>query len=245
MPEVADTFQSVMDKMTYGTDFKLVNLWNEEISNITQKDSNTSIDEPEKGWNIHLVSYHMLTCRVKPSSNCLLSYCSWSFGFLVVSHKYKMKNWVGWEIMMNTRIGFKFQATARPWFHPLVDWCYQVTLLFQVCLKIQWMILWWTSMVQRHCILLWRVWRMPSRQKTKMCNRMGRTIWYKFHRPWQSGDGQNWKLPTWNHWFGSQCRMHSMLIWSGQRKTKNKWRCLWRNSLHKILLEHDRFTEGA
>jgi len=47
MPGVAETFKSVIDEMTHGTDFKLINLLHPENANLPQKDLNTSIDEPE------------------------------------------------------------------------------------------------------------------------------------------------------------------------------------------------------
>jgi hypothetical protein len=87
MPGVAETFKSVIDEMTFGTDFKLVNLLLAENANLTQEDLNTSIDEQENRWNIHLVSYDTLTSRAKPSSNGQLSYCSWSFGIFDESHR--------------------------------------------------------------------------------------------------------------------------------------------------------------
>jgi hypothetical protein len=129
MPGVVETFKTVIDEMTHGTDFKLLNLLHAENANLTHKDLNTSIDEPENRWNIHLVSYDSLTSRAKPSSNGRLSHCSWSFGIVDESHRYKTENSVGWPIATNARIGFKLQVTARPGFHSLCDWCYQAMWL--------------------------------------------------------------------------------------------------------------------
>jgi hypothetical protein len=47
MPGVAETFKTVIDEMTHGTDFKLVNLLHPEDANFTRNDLNTSIDEQE------------------------------------------------------------------------------------------------------------------------------------------------------------------------------------------------------
>jgi hypothetical protein len=69
MPAVAETFKTVIDEMTHGTDFKLVNLLHPENAHLTHGDLNTSIDEPEIRWNIHLVSYETLTSRAKPSTS--------------------------------------------------------------------------------------------------------------------------------------------------------------------------------
>jgi len=57
----------------------------------------------------------------------------------------------------------------------VIRWCG----CFQVRLKIQKMILWWKSMVQRHCILQWKVWYSVSGLKMKKLNRMRRTGWYR------------------------------------------------------------------
>jgi len=61
LPGVAETFKSVIDQMTYGTDFKLVKLLYAEYCNLTYKYLNSSIDELENRWNIDLVSYDTLT----------------------------------------------------------------------------------------------------------------------------------------------------------------------------------------
>jgi SNF2 family DNA or RNA helicase len=95
MPRVAETFKTVIDKMTPGTDFKLVNLLHPKNAYHTYEDLNTSIDEPENRWNIHLVLYDMLTSSVKLSINGRLSHSSWSFGMYDESHRYKTKNRVG------------------------------------------------------------------------------------------------------------------------------------------------------
>jgi len=47
MPGVVETFKSVIDEMTHGTDSKLVNLLHAESVNLTHEDLNTSIDKPE------------------------------------------------------------------------------------------------------------------------------------------------------------------------------------------------------
>jgi len=96
MPGVAETSKSFVDEMIFGTDFKIVNLLHAENANLTHEDLNTSIDEPEKRWKIHLVLYDTFTSRAKPSSNGQLSYCSWSFGIFDDSHQYITKTvWAG------------------------------------------------------------------------------------------------------------------------------------------------------
>jgi hypothetical protein len=87
MPGVAEIFKSVIDKMTYATAFNLINLLHTGNANLTHKDLNTSLNEPEIRWNIHLVYYDTLTSRAKPSSNGQLAHCSWSFGIYDESHR--------------------------------------------------------------------------------------------------------------------------------------------------------------
>jgi hypothetical protein len=125
IPGVAETFKTVIDKMTHGTNFKLINLLYAENANLTHEDLNTSIDNSVNRWNFHLVSYDTLTSRAKPSSNGRLSHCTWSFGIFDESHRYKTKNSVGWQIATNAKIGFKLQVTAKLEFHSLYDRCYQ------------------------------------------------------------------------------------------------------------------------
>jgi hypothetical protein len=56
-------------------------LLHDENENLTHRDLNTSVDEPENRWNIHHVSYDTLTSRAKPSSNGRLSHYAGSLGF--------------------------------------------------------------------------------------------------------------------------------------------------------------------
>jgi len=87
MAGVAEMFKSVINEMTYGTKFKLVNWLHTVNTNLTLEDQNTTIDEPDNRWNFHLVSYDTLTSRAKPSSNGQLSYHAWSFGIIDESHR--------------------------------------------------------------------------------------------------------------------------------------------------------------
>ena len=132
MPGVAETFNSVIDEMTYECDFKLINLLHMENANLTHKDLNTSIEEAENRWNIQHVSYHTLTLRAKPSSNGQPSYCLWSFEIFDESHWYKTINSVSWRIAMNASIGFKLEVTTTLEFPSLYDWCFQMMRLFSV-----------------------------------------------------------------------------------------------------------------
>jgi hypothetical protein len=106
MPGMAVIFNSVIDEMTRATDCKLVNMLHVENSNLKNKDRNTSIEEPQDRWNMHLVSYHTDESRAKLSSNGQLSCWAWSFGIFDESHQYKTKKNDGWQIAMNERIGF-------------------------------------------------------------------------------------------------------------------------------------------
>jgi len=92
MSGVAETFKTVIDKMTHGTNFNQVNILYAENANLTDENLNTSIDEPENRWNIHLVSHHTVTSRAEPTCNSQLFYCAWSFGIFNDSDQYKTKN---------------------------------------------------------------------------------------------------------------------------------------------------------
>jgi len=96
MPGVAETVKTVIHEMTHGTQFELVNLLHAENANLTHKDLNSSIDKPVIRWNIHLVSYHTLTSRAKPSSNGKHFYCVWSFRLFDGCLRYKNKRRAGW-----------------------------------------------------------------------------------------------------------------------------------------------------
>ena len=92
MPGVAETLKGVIDEMTYGTEYKLINLLQAENTNLTHKDPDLAIDEPENRWSIPLVSYDTLTSRAKLSCNGQLSHYSWCAEIFDEFHRYKMKN---------------------------------------------------------------------------------------------------------------------------------------------------------
>jgi len=130
MPRVAETFKTVIEKMMHGINFNLVTLMHAKNANLTHQDLNTTFDEPEMRWNIHIVPYDTLTCRGKPSSNSQLPYCALMCWICDESHQDKFRNSVRWQIAMNAQIGFKLQVTAILGFHSLCDWCYQTMSLF-------------------------------------------------------------------------------------------------------------------
>jgi hypothetical protein len=124
MRRVAETSKSVIGKMTYRANSKLSNSLRAENANQTDEDPNSSIDKPENGCNIHLVSQDSFTSRAKPSSNGQLSHCSLSFQIFDVSDQDKTKNSIGWRIPVKARNGFKLQVTTTPGFHSLCEWCF-------------------------------------------------------------------------------------------------------------------------
>jgi hypothetical protein len=87
IPVVAETRKTVIDRTTHRTNFNLVNVFQAEHANLTDEDLNTTIDEAEKQWNLHLVLYDTLKSRAKPSSIVLLLHCTWSFGIFDESHR--------------------------------------------------------------------------------------------------------------------------------------------------------------
>jgi hypothetical protein len=130
MPRVAETFKTVIDKITHVTKFKLVNISHTANAKPTDEDLNTSLDKPDNRCIIHLVSYDTTTSRAKLSRYSQRFYCAWSFGIFDESHRYKTKYSVGWQIAMNAKIGCKLQVTPTPEFHLLYDRCYQTMWLF-------------------------------------------------------------------------------------------------------------------
>jgi len=129
MPKVAEMFKSVIDEMTYGINFELINVLHKENTNLTDEDRNTTTDKPDNRWKIHLVSYDTIPSRAKQSSNSHLSHCSWSCGIVDECHHYKMKNCLGRQISMNGRIQIIHQVTATPGFHSLQDYWSQTMWL--------------------------------------------------------------------------------------------------------------------
>jgi hypothetical protein len=117
MSGVAEIFKTVINEMTHGTEFNLVNFLHTESANLAHEDLNPSIDKPANRWNIHLVSYDTLTSRAKLSSNGQSSYGEWSFGIFDHYHLYKTKNIVGRQMSMNAKIELKLQVIATPGFN--------------------------------------------------------------------------------------------------------------------------------
>jgi len=97
---------------------------------------------------------------------------------------------------------------------------------FQVCLRIQRMILWWECSLLMHWIPLWRVWCMYSGLKTRMLNMMWHTGWSKLESAEQWGGGQNQNSQMGNSVFEHRWRMHNLLISNGMRTSKLNYRPL-------------------
>jgi len=109
--------------MTYGNKFKLANLFNAKIVNLSHHSVNNGYAKPENWYIIHLVSYDVSLSRTKQSSNGQLLYWSGRFGIFDESHQYNTKNSVGWQIVMNPRIEINLEVTATPGFRLLIDCC--------------------------------------------------------------------------------------------------------------------------
>jgi len=129
MPAVMVTSKSIIDRIIYRTTIKIPNLLHAENCIPTQKNLYASIDDLEKRWNIHLVSYDTYTRSVTTSCNGQLSFCSWSFTIVDEFHWFNTTNNVGWQIRMKSTIGFKLWVTAMPGFCWLFDRCYQLMML--------------------------------------------------------------------------------------------------------------------
>jgi hypothetical protein len=118
----AETYLSVIHKMTHGIDLTVVMLLHTKHVNFTDKDLKSGIDNPEKGWYIHPVSYDTLTSTAKPSYYSQFSYSEWSLGNDDQYHPFQTNNSMGWQIEMNTKIGLKHNVTVLLGFHSLHNW---------------------------------------------------------------------------------------------------------------------------
>ena len=220
MPGAPETFKTVINQMTHGTNSKRVNLLHAENANLTHKDLNTSIDALENWWNDHLVSYDTLTSRARPSKNGQLSYSACSFEILISRISRRLKTvWAG-KLRWMQKLDSNFKSLLL-WdsIHSMtgvIRWCGW----FQVCLKIHRMILWWKSMVLSHSIPLQRVRCMLSGLTMTMLNRMQRSELYRLQSLARYGGGQNLHCPMENHSFGHRMIMHTSLISSWQRMSK-------------------------
>jgi len=157
MPVVAATFISIIPKMTYGTNFKLLNILDVEIANLINKDLNTSIDKPENQWNIHLVCYETCTSIVKPSCTINSYTVHGVLGILTspISTRWKTA-WIG-ESRWILRLDWSFMSQL------CCNSTHFVIGVVRQCscddrhLKIQTIILQWKSIVPKHSILRWQV----------------------------------------------------------------------------------------
>jgi hypothetical protein len=66
IPGVTETFKTVIAEMTDASNLNIINLLRTENANVTHQDLNTSFDQPDDRWNIHLVRYDTLTSSAKP-----------------------------------------------------------------------------------------------------------------------------------------------------------------------------------
>jgi hypothetical protein len=95
LPRVAETFMSVINKMTYAIEFKLIYLLHKEHGNVTDNNRHPRLDKPDNPWNIHFDSCVTLSYRAKRSSNGQLSHCTWSVAIIDESHRYLTTYCVG------------------------------------------------------------------------------------------------------------------------------------------------------
>ncbi|KAF8536335.1 hypothetical protein BDD12DRAFT_890450 [Trichophaea hybrida] len=66
----------------------------------TNEDLNASADEPERRWNIHLISYDTLMAQATPNGQRHLTKCAWSFAIFDESHLYKERNFMDGTIWL-------------------------------------------------------------------------------------------------------------------------------------------------
>lgn len=113
MPAVTERFISVINKMTYGTNLKLMNILPAECVNFSHRGLNTGIKQSRNRWNIHLAFYVTLTSRAKLSSHSQLTNCEWSFEILMSLIGRGQKTvWVG-KLYQNRKFNSNVQSTLH------------------------------------------------------------------------------------------------------------------------------------
>ncbi|KAF8540265.1 hypothetical protein BDD12DRAFT_880836 [Trichophaea hybrida] len=101
--------------MSQNLDFTIITLWDPNHYNLTNEDLNTPADEPERRWNIHLMSYDTSTARDKPNGQRQLTICS---------------------VAVDAKIGFTLQVTATPANHILNVWVNHTIRLMSDALQV-------------------------------------------------------------------------------------------------------------
>jgi hypothetical protein len=122
IPGEAETFNIVIDIMSYGTDFKLVNILHVDTTNHADKYLNTSINEWEIHSNIDFDIYDILRSRGKPGRNRQHSYCTRSVGIFDEFLRENTTTSVGLQIAMQVTTGFKSTVTATLGFDSIYHW---------------------------------------------------------------------------------------------------------------------------
>jgi len=245
MPGEAETFPTVINKMTYETDFKLINLLLTENANLTLQDQNTSMHEREIRWNIHLVLYDTWTPSAKPSNNGWVSHWLWSIEIFpcLIGTWWKIAWAAGlwWMLELDSHIESLYSRVSIHCMTGVVRQCG----CFPECIKIQRMMLWWNSTVPMHCNSLWNLSCMQPALKMKIIKRMQYTGWYWCFSPGTSACCRNWYMRWVNHWNRYWRTMHALLISDGLRTSTRHWRTIWRDTLHGVRQEHGGYIYGC
>jgi len=148
MLRVTETFNSVIDQITYGPDLKLVTLFGIENANLTQEDLNTSIDKAENRSNLNHVPYDMLSSgakTIKQRPALLLSMEFWGFWWVPLeqdktqcglANRHESDNWIQtssnsyagnpftlWLVPSDDVAGFRCAWTSSGWYCDGKAWC--------------------------------------------------------------------------------------------------------------------------
>ena len=135
LPSVRETFVSVIKTITAGTRFSIRDLSAEGGADLCHTHINFSLDNLERMWDVHVITYNAFTERAQHNSSGTLRQLTkgtWSWGIFDESHRYKGAKSRGWKVAFRAAIGFKVQVTATPAYHSLQDWTNLARWLFTI-----------------------------------------------------------------------------------------------------------------
>jgi len=234
--------KSVTNEMTYGMDCKLINIFNLEYLNLNTQDLITGTDKPETPWNIHPLSYEILTSRAHWSSNVQLSDCSLSLAIFDKFPWHKTKTSMGWPIAINVRVWVKLQVTAILGFHSLLDWCYQTLWQFSNTPEDPED----DTVMENHCAeaLYSTVISSMHVIRTEDYEAQQDAAHQILHvaLPWQLGMRLEMNLANKKLLVSIQLTMNTCLISSGLRRSIETWSPVSKDKLCEVLREDGRLT---
>ena len=118
-----------------GTHFTIRDFSAEDGAEISHTHLNFLIKFSERRWDIHVATYNALMERGQRNRSGTprqLTNCTWSWGIIDESHRYKGPKSIGWKVVSEADIGFKVQVTAIPAYHSIRDWANLTHWLFAI-----------------------------------------------------------------------------------------------------------------